>query len=95
MILMLSSINDVDQVPARMAIALTSAFFGLGAGYLFFMPMAGKLRRRSEEEMATNEIIIRGVLLIQSGVNPRVIEGCLKAYLEPAQRKYINPEKGK
>ncbi len=86
MILMLTSITDVEQVPARMAIALTSAFYGLGAGYLLFMPMAGKLRRRSEEELFVNEIIIRGVLLLQSGVSPRLIEAGLNAFLNPSQR---------
>lgn len=86
MILMLHSITDVEQVPARMAVALTSAFYGLGAGYLLFMPIAGKLRRRSEEELFVNEIIIRGVLLLQGGVSPRLIEAGLNAFLNPAQR---------
>ncbi len=86
MILMLHSITDVEQVPARMAIALTSAFYGLGAGYLLFMPVAGKLRRRSEEELFVNEIIIRGVLLLQAGVSPRLIEAGLHAFLNPSKR---------
>ena len=86
MILMLSSIDDVTQVPRRMALALSAAFFGLGSGYLIFLPMAGKLRRRSEEELHVKEIIIRGVLLIQSGATPSVVEANLKAYLEPAKR---------
>jgi len=70
MIIMLNTISDVEQVPRRMALALASAFFGLGAGYLIFLPMAGKLHRRSEEELFIKEIIIRGVLLIQSGATP-------------------------
>ncbi|MBI2071004.1 MAG: MotA/TolQ/ExbB proton channel family protein [Elusimicrobia bacterium] len=89
MILMLNSISDVEEVPRRMALALAAAFFGLGAGYLIFLPMAGKLRRRSEAELLAKEIIIRGVLLLQSGVAPSVIEANLKAYLEPAQRMLI------
>jgi chemotaxis protein MotA len=86
MILMLNSISDVEQVPRRMALALAAAFFGLGAGYLVFLPMAGKLHRRSEEELLVKEIIIRGVLLIQSGAAPSLVEANLKAYLEPAKR---------
>lgn len=86
MILMLYSITDVDQVPRRMAVALTSAFYGLGAGYLFFLPISGKLRRRSEDELFLHEIIVRGVLLIQSGVTPRLIEENLNAYLDPRRR---------
>ncbi|MBI4055955.1 MAG: MotA/TolQ/ExbB proton channel family protein [Elusimicrobia bacterium] len=89
MILMLNSISDVAEVPRRMALALSAAFFGLGAGYLLFLPMAGKLHRRSEEELLIKEIIIRAVLLLQSGATPSVVEANLKAYLEPAKRLMV------
>jgi chemotaxis protein MotA len=89
MIMMLSSIDDVAAVPRRMALALAAAFYGLGAGYLLFLPMGGKLRRRSEEELLVKEIIIRGVLLLQSGATPSVVEANLKAYLEPAKRMVV------
>lgn len=91
MILMLSSIDDVAAVPRRMALALAAAFYGLGSGYLIFLPMGGKLRRRSEEELLVKEIIIRGVLLLQSGATPSVVEANLKAYLEPSKRLIIKP----
>ncbi|HAZ09207.1 MAG TPA: motility protein A [Elusimicrobia bacterium] len=86
MILMLSSIDDVAAVPRRMALALAAAFYGLGSGYLLFLPMGGKLRRRSEEELLIKEIVIRGVLLLQSGATPSVVEANLKAYLAPSDR---------
>jgi len=89
MILMLNSISNVEEVPRRMALCLAAAFFGLGSGYMFFLPMAGKLRRRSEEELLIKEIIIRGVLLLQSGVSPSIMEANLKAYLEPSKRALI------
>lgn len=92
MILMLSSISNVEEVPRRMALCLAAAFFGLGSGYMFFLPMAGKLRRRSEEELLVKEIIIRGVLLLQSGVSPSIMEANLKAYLEPAKRALIRSQ---
>ena len=89
MIMMLSSISNVEEVPRRMALCLAAAFFGLGSGYMLFLPMAGKLRRRSEEELLIKEIIIRGVLLLQTGAAPSAIESNLKAYLEPAKRAQI------
>ncbi|OGS19107.1 MAG: hypothetical protein A2219_01540 [Elusimicrobia bacterium RIFOXYA2_FULL_50_26] len=89
MVLLLRGIDDVAEVPKKMALALAAAFYGLSAGYLLFYPMAGKLRRRSEEELLVKEIIIRGVLLLQSGVSPTIMESNLKAYLEPAQRLAI------
>jgi chemotaxis protein MotA len=89
MVLMLNSISDVEEVPRRMALCLAAAFYGMGSGYLFFLPMAGKLERRSDEELLVKEIIIRGVLLLQSGAVPSRIEDNLKAYLEPSQRALI------
>ena len=86
MILMLRSIEDAAQVPKKMALALAAAFYGLGSGYLLFLRIAGKLKRRSEEELQLKEIIIRGVLLLQSGASPSVVESNLRAYLEPSQR---------
>ncbi|MCG2726348.1 MAG: MotA/TolQ/ExbB proton channel family protein [Elusimicrobia bacterium] len=93
MILMLNSIDDVAQVPRRMAFALSAAFFGLGAGYWLFLPMAGKLKRRSEEELFVKEIVIRGILLLQSGATPSIVEANLKAYLDPSRRSDIKNDK--
>lgn len=89
MILMMSTLDDVAQVPRRMALCLAAAFFGLSSGYLIFLPMAGKLRRRSEEELLIKEIVIRGVLLLQTGAAPSLVESNLKAYLDPATRTLI------
>lgn len=89
MILMMNSLDDVAEVPRRMALALSAAFFGLGSGYILFLPMAGKLKRRSEEELLLKEIIIRGILLLQTGVPPSQMESNLKAYLDPKTRSLI------
>jgi chemotaxis protein MotA len=94
MIMMMSTLDDVSQVPRRMALCLSAAFMGLGSGYLIFLPMAGKLRRRSEEELLIKEIIIRGVLLLQTGAAPSLIESNLKAYLDPSTRSLIRTSAG-
>lgn len=95
MILMMMSLDEVSEVPRRMALALSAAFYGLGSGYLLFLPMAGKLRRRSEEELLIKEIVIRGVLLLQTGAAPSLMESNLKAYLDPATRSLVRTEAGR
>jgi chemotaxis protein MotA len=55
---------------------------------------AGKLRRRSEEEILIKEIVIRGVLLLQTGAAPSLLESNLKAYLDPATRSLIRTSAG-
>ena len=94
MILMMNSLDDVAQVPRRMALCLSAAFMGVGSGYMICLPMAGKLRRRSESELLINEINIRRILLLQTGAAPSLIESNLKAYLDPATRNLIKTSSG-
>jgi len=87
LILMLRNLQDTAQIASGMAVALLTTFYGAMAAYLLFLPISGKLKRRSEEEIFIKEVIIRGVLLLQSGVTPSVMEANLQAYLSPALRK--------
>ena len=85
--MMLARLEDQSQIAAGMAVALLTTFYGAVAGYLFFLPIAGKLKRRSEDEIFIKEVIIRGVLSLQAGEIPSVMEAKLKAYLAPQLRK--------
>lgn len=69
-----------------MAVALITTFYGAMLANLFFLPIAEKLRSRSDDEMLVNRIIIEGVLMIQGGVNPRIIERKLNSFLPPYMR---------
>lgn len=87
LILMLRNLEDQSQIASGMAVALLTTFYGAMAAYLLFLPISGKLKRRSEEELFIKEVIIRGVLLLQSGVAPSVMEANLQSYLSPALRR--------
>ncbi len=87
LIMMLARIEDQSQIAGGMAVALLTTFYGAVAGYLLFLPVAGKLKRRSEDEMFIKEVIIRGVLSLQAGEIPSIMEAKLKAYLAPQLRK--------
>ena len=87
LIMMLARIEDQSQIAGGMALALLTTFYGAVAGYLFFLPVAGKLKRRSEDEIFIKEVTIRGVLSLQAGEIPSVMEAKLKAYLAPQLRK--------
>ncbi|HZT40698.1 MAG TPA: hypothetical protein VFA07_00845, partial [Chthonomonadaceae bacterium] len=54
---------------------------------LLFLPIAKKLRARSTEEVLIREVMVEGILSIQAGDNPRVVEEKLKAYLAPRIRE--------
>jgi len=55
--------------------------------------MAGKLKVRSREEILVKEVMIEGILSIQAGENPRIIEEKLKAFLAPDNRKRMGSNK--
>ncbi len=86
LIQMLQGLDDPSQIGAGMATALVTTFYGAISANLFFLPMAGKLNKRSKEEMLQKELVVEGILAIQSGDNPRLVRERLLTYLEPAKR---------
>ncbi|MDK2902719.1 MAG: chemotaxis protein MotA [Clostridiales bacterium] len=80
---MLKNLNDPDTIGPNMAVAIITTFYGSVLANLIFLPMAQKLKVRSAEEMLLKELVLEGVLSIQAGENPRIIEEKLKAFLPP------------
>ena len=86
LIIMLSDLEDPSKIGAGMATALITTFYGSLLANLVLMPIANNIKTQAEEELFTMEMIIDGVLAIQSGVNPRIVEERLIAYLSPEER---------
>jgi len=84
----LSGPGAADSVGPGMAVAMVATFYGAMSSNLLFQPIAEKLRARSEAELLRNRMILAGLLMIQSGMHPRLIELKLNAYLPPDQRNY-------
>ena len=81
--------SDVSKIGGAMAVAMITTLYGAIAANLVFMPIADKLKGKDDEERFMKEIIIKGVMSIQSGDNPRVVEQRLKTFLPPSQRDAI------
>ncbi len=92
---MLSSLEDPTQIGAGMATALITTFYGAVVANALFLPMAGKLELRSREEMLNKNMIIEGIMAIQSGDSPRIVEEKLKSFLSPTVRKKVEDKKEK
>ena len=69
-----------------MAVALITTLYGAIVSNVFFLPFAEKLGFLNKQELLAMEIIIRGIMAIQSGDNPRVIEQKLTTFLPPKLR---------
>ncbi len=94
LIRMLRNLNNPEAIGPGMAVALLTTFYGALLANLVFIPVAGKLKIRSNEEILNKEVMIEGMLSIQAGENPRIIEEKLKAFLAPKIRESLQDEKG-
>ncbi|AKL95474.1 flagellar motor protein MotA [Clostridium aceticum] len=86
---MLRTLDDPSTIGPSMAVALITTFYGSLLANLIFIPLANKLKLRSKEEILRKEIMVEGLLSIQAGENPRIIEEKLKAFLPPKIRKEL------
>lgn len=88
---MLKRLDDPATLGPSMSVALVTTFYGSIMANLFFTPMAIKLKYKSSREILLKEIMLEGMLSIQAGENPRIIEEKLKAFLPPKDR-YVEEE---
>lgn len=86
LIMMLSNMSDPSSIGAGMAVALITTLYGAIVSNAIFLPFADKLGLINKKELIAKEIIIRGIMAIQSGENPRVIRQKLNTFLSPGAR---------
>lgn len=92
LVLMLNSLQDPSTLGPSMAIALLTTLYGTVLANLVFTPMASKLENKTEEEVFIKQIIIEGVIGVQSGQNPRILEEKLGAFLSNDTKSKESPE---
>jgi len=90
---MLATLDDPSKIGAGMAVALVTTLYGALLANVVFLPAAGKLRVRTTNELLCKEVIIEGILSIQSGDNPRVVEQKLKSFVSPQVRDQLSTGK--
>jgi chemotaxis protein MotA len=83
---LLRSLDDPSSIGPAMALALLTTFYGSILANYVCNPIANKLAGNSAEEIRLREMMMEGVLSIQSGENPRLMEHKLKTFLSPEQR---------
>ena len=83
---MMSNMSDPKAIGPAMAVALLTTLYGAVIANTIALPIADKLAHRSNEERLNKSMILESISAIQEGLNPRMIEGLLNAYL-PASKK--------
>ncbi|WP_078379373.1 flagellar motor protein MotP [Sutcliffiella halmapala] len=87
LVLMLKNLDDPSSLGPNMAIAILTTLYGVLLANLVFLPMASKLANKTEQEVFFKQIIIEGVIGVQSGQNPKLLEEKLSAFLSTEERK--------
>jgi len=78
----LKQLSDPEKVGPAMAVAITSAFYGIFFANMVFVPIAGKLRSRIWLTVRTRSMILDGILEIMKGSIPMVVERRMQSYLQ-------------
>ena len=88
-------LSSLDQ-PGRMGPAIASAFvatlYGVALANLVFLPISSKLKARTAEEIIAYDMMVEGVLSIQAGDSPRMVEAKMLAFLPPRLRQVLDTQ---
>lgn len=86
LIQMLGNLSDASTIASGMGKALITTYYGSLIANMLASPIAQNLTNKSAKEVSVREMMVEGILAIQSGVNPRIVEDKLKAYLSPKEK---------
>jgi len=93
LVAMLANMADIESIGPNMSVALITTLYGSILANVFCLPIAEKLKTYSRKEAILKELMLEGIMSLQSGDNPRIVEQKLTVFLEPALRAAVS--KGK
>ena len=85
----LSNIADAGKLAGAIALAFIATLYGIFSANVLWLPIANKLKAKSKQEILVKEIMLEGILSIESGDNPRIAVQKLKAFLSESEAKQI------
>lgn len=93
MMTVLQNLDKPETMGPSIAVAFLATLWGVGSANLIWLPIATKLKRLTAAEVSFRNMVIDGVLAIQSGATPRLVGERLKAHLSPAERASLDGTK--
>jgi chemotaxis protein MotA len=85
----LSNLSQPETLGGAIALAFICTLYGIFSANVIFLPTASKLKHKHKAEQLYKEILLEGILCLQSGDNPRMVEQKLKAFLSAGDAKKI------
>ena len=92
LILMLGNMSDVSSIGPNMAVALITTMYGSMVSNAVLNPIAAMLKTKSANEIMVKNMMLEGIMSLQSGDNPRIVEQKLAAFIDPASRADVITE---
>lgn len=89
---MLASLNEPGRMGPAIAAAFIATLYGVAFANMVFLPISSKLKSRTSEEIIAYDMMVEGILSIQAGDNPRMVEAKMIAFLPPKLREQIRSE---
>jgi chemotaxis protein MotA len=86
----LSNIKNPNELAGAIALAFIATLYGIASANLVWLPLANKLKAKHAHEQLLKHIMMEGILSLQSGDNPRIVEQKLKAFLSRGFAKNIS-----
>lgn len=85
----LGNLSDPDALGPAIAVAFIATLYGVATANIIYFPIANKLKYRNEQMVTAREMMMEGIMSIQAGENPKMLEKKLKAFLTPAEREKL------
>jgi len=90
LIQVMKNLSDIDKVGHGIAVSFVATVYGVAVANIFFLPIANKIKSRAHQESRVKEMILDGVIGIVEGMNPKLVQAKLEAYVphgaEPAAK---------
>lgn len=90
---MLSSLDEPGKMGPAIAAAFIATLYGVAFANLVFIPIGSKLKARTTEEIIAYDMMVEGILSIQAGDNPMMVEAKMIAFLSPKERHELTISK--
>jgi chemotaxis protein MotA len=88
----LGQMQDIEALGHAIAAAFVATVFGIFTGYVLWHPFANKLRQKSKIEMEAKYLMVKGLVAMQNGENPRILREKLLSYLSVRERQRMRGE---
>ena len=70
----LENLGDPGELGHMIAAAFVATLWGVLSANVLWLPMANRLKRLSETEVARMILVVEGIVAIQAGANPRLVQ---------------------